>query len=202
MGYLEKDMAEGNREQLAQDIQFIHSAADKMKLLLDELLELSRIGRVESTPVEVSLLELLAETLDTLAGVISERKIEIHLPDTDMKLYGDRPRLGQIWQNLLENAIKYSTEDRTPRIELGFQQVNGETVFFVRDNGIGIEPQYHHRIFGIFNKLDPKSAGAGLGLCMIQRIVEKCDGRVWVESEGSGRGSCFYFTLPSALVQR
>ena len=116
-------------------------------------------------------------------------------------LFGDRPRLCRIWQNLIENAIKYSRDEVIPRIELGVQQVNGETVFFVRDNGIGIDPRYHSKIFGIFEKLDPKSPGAGLGLSMVQRIVEKCGGRIWVESEGIGKGSCFSFTLPHAVVQ-
>jgi signal transduction histidine kinase len=201
MGYLEKDMAGDNQEHLAQDIKFIHSAADKMKLLLDELLEMSRIGRVETPPVRVSLMEVVAEALDTLAGVISEQKVAVHLPDTDLMLFGDRPRLCQIWQNLIENAVKYSCDASILRIELGVRQENGETVFFVRDNGIGIAPEYHTKVFGIFEKLDPKSPGAGLGLSMVQRIVKKCAGRIWVESEGIGKGACFFFTLPQAVVQ-
>jgi len=107
----------------------------------------------------------------------------------------------QIWQNLIENAIKYSRDNSIACIELGVEQMNGETVFIVKDNGIGIEPRYHGRIFGIFDKLDPKSAGAGLGLSMVQRIVEKCGGRIWVESEGNGNGACFFFTLPQVMVQ-
>jgi signal transduction histidine kinase len=79
--------------------------------------------------------------------------------------------------------------------------VSGETVFFVKDNGIGIDPQYHGKIFGIFEKVNPKSPGVGLGLSMIQRIVEKCGGRIWVELEGCDTGSCFFFTLPHAVVQ-
>jgi signal transduction histidine kinase len=113
----------------------------------------------------------------------------------------DRPRFCRIWQNLIENAIKYSRDDITSRIELGVQELNGQSVFFVKDNGIGIAPEYCTKIFGIFEKLDPKSPGAGLGLSMIQRIVEKSGGRVWVESEGKDKGSCFFFTLPSVVVQ-
>jgi PAS domain S-box-containing protein len=201
MGYLEKDMAESNQEQLSQDIQFIHSAADKMKLLLDELVEMSRIGRVETLSVEVTFKEVTDEVLGALAGVISERRVGIQRSDTDLMLFGDRQRLCQIWQNLIENAIKYRRDGSMPRIELGIQQMSGDPVFFVKDNGIGIEPQYHDKIFGIFEKLNPKSPGAGLGLSMIKRIVEKCGGRVWVESEGNGKGSCFFFTLPNAVVQ-
>jgi PAS domain S-box-containing protein len=200
MGFLEKDMAEDNQANLVQDIRFIHGAADKMKLLLDELLEMSRIGRVETTPVMVPLREIVADALETLAGVITERKIDIQLPETELILLGDRHRLYQIWQNLIENGIKYSCDDVITRIEIGIRQTSEELVFFVKDNGIGINPKYHSRIFGIFDKLDPRSPGAGLGLSMVQRIVEKNGGRIWVESEGSGSGSCFCFTLPATEV--
>jgi PAS domain S-box-containing protein len=201
LGFLEDDMVGSNQERVTQDLQFLHSAADKMKMLLDELLELSRIDRIETESVKVSLSEVLTEVLDALAGVIAERKVDIRRPDTDLILFGDRPRLSQIWQNLIENAIKYSRDDSIPRIELGVQLMSGETVFFVKDNGIGIAPEYHAKIFGIFEKLDQKSPGAGMGLSMIQRIVEKCGGRIWVESNGDGIGSCFKFTQPGALYQ-
>jgi signal transduction histidine kinase len=78
--------------------------------------------------------------------------------------------------------------------------MNAETVFFVQDNGIGIDPRYLGKIFDIFEKLDPRSPGAGLGLSMVQRIVESYDGLIWVESDGAGTGCCFRFTLPGALV--
>jgi PAS domain S-box-containing protein len=199
MGYLVQDMTNGNQEHLAQDIDYIHSAADKMKLLLDELLEMSRIGRIETTPVRVLLQEVLQEPLNMLAGVINEQQVEIVLPESELLLYGDLQRLHRLWQNLIENAIKYSSAGTIPRIELGARQEDDETVFFVRDNGIGIDPRYLDKIFGIFEKLDPKSPGAGLGLPIIKRIVELYDGRVWVESEGVGKGACFYFTLPKAI---
>jgi PAS domain S-box-containing protein len=199
-GYLENDMADNNKDRVSQDLQFINSAADKMKLLLDELLEMSRIDRVETPLIRVSLIVVVVEVLDIMAGIISERKVDIQLPNTDLILFVDRTRLCQVWQNLIENAIKYSHNDSVPKIELGVESLNGETIFFVKDNGIGIDPQFHSKIFGIFDKLDPKSPGAGIGLSMVQRIVEKCGGRVWVESGGVGHGSCFRFTLPDAIT--
>ncbi|MBK5276201.1 MAG: DUF3365 domain-containing protein [Desulfuromonadales bacterium] len=201
LGFLENDLLGDNQKRVSQDFQFIHCAADKMKLLLDELLDLARSDHVETPAVRISFKDMLAEVLDTMAGVIKGSQVSIDLPETDLMLFGDRPRLCQIWQNLIENAIKYSREDRIPRIEIGVQQVNGEPVFFVKDNGIGIDPHYHGKVFKIFEKLDPKSPGAGMGLSMIRRIVEKCGGRIWVESEGNGKGSCFYFTLPLAVIQ-
>ncbi|MBL0224522.1 MAG: GHKL domain-containing protein [Geobacteraceae bacterium] len=199
LGYLESDMAGDDRERIAQDLQYIHSAADKMELMLDELLELASIGQVSTARGRVPLREILDEVLATLAGVIRERTIDIRRPDTELILYGDRARLYRIWQNLIENAIKYSSGDSPICIKLGLRQESGETVFFVQDNGIGIDPCDHDRIFGIFQKLNPKSPGVGLGLSMVRRIVEKYGGRIWVESDGTGTGSCFRFTLPGAL---
>jgi len=145
--------------------------------------------------------EILEQRLETLAGGIKERTVEIQLPTTDLMLFGDRLRLCQIWQNLIENSIKFCSKRSTPRIELGVEQVSGEPVFFVKDNGIGIANEYRARIFGLFEKLNPKSPGAGLGLSMVQRVVEKYDGRIWADSEGVDKGSRFCFTLPKALVQ-
>jgi len=198
LGFLENDLAAADQIKVTQDLQFIHNAADKMKLLLDELLELSRIDRVENKPERMSLCNLLDEVLGDMAGIISERKVSISLPETDITLYGDRQRMCQIWQNLIENSIKYCSEDSHPRVEIGVRQADGKTVFFVQDNGIGIAQQYHSKIFGVFEKLDPNSPGAGLGLSMVQRIIEKRGGRIWVESEGNDKGSCFCFTLPDA----
>jgi PAS domain S-box-containing protein len=198
LGYLENDISTRNQERVAQDLQYIHSAADKMKLLLDELLELCRIDRVESTPVTITLREIVAEVLDLLAGTIDDRCIDIRLPEADLALSGDRSRFCQVWQNLVENAIKYSQSNADVQIEIGVQQANGKTVFFVRDNGIGIAPQYRDKIFGLFEKLDASSSGAGIGLAMVRRIIEKYGGRIWVESDGENSGSCFFFTLPDA----
>jgi signal transduction histidine kinase len=161
---------------------------------------MSRIGRIDTPPVRATLHEVLQGPLNMLAGIISERQVEIVLPDSEVILFGDLQRLHQLWQNLIENAIKYSSDGTVPRIELGVRQEEGETVFFVRDNGIGIDSHYLDKIFGVFEKLDPKSPGAGLGLSMIKRIVGLYGGRVWAESEGAERGACFYFTLPGAMV--
>jgi signal transduction histidine kinase len=198
LGYLENDMAGDDRERVGQDLQFIHAAADNMELMLNELLELARIGQVSLARDRVSLREILDEVLGALAGDIRERAVDIHLPDTELILYGDRACLCRIWQNLIENAIKYSRDDSPASIELGLRQEGGETVFFVQDNGIGIDPRFHDKVFGIFEKLDPNSAGVGIGLSMVKRIVEKSGGRIRVESAGVGLGSTFRFTLPLA----
>ncbi len=116
-------------------------------------------------------------------------------------LFGDRPRLVEIWQNLVENAVKYMGEQPAPRLTIGLERQGEETVFFVCDNGMGIDPRYHDKIFGIFEKLDPKSEGTGIGLAIVKRIVELYQGKIWVESAGLGQGACFRFTLPGAVKE-
>jgi len=100
-------------------------------------------------------------------------------------------------QNLVDNAVRFMGDQSQPRVEIGARQEQDDAVFYVRDNGIGIEPQYHDKVFGLFEKLDPASEGTGVGLALVKRIIETHEGKIWVESEGAGRGSTFYFTFPA-----
>jgi len=109
---------------------------------------------------------------------------------------GDRPRLVEVLQNLIDNAAKFMGDQPEPCIEISTRKEEGQQVFFVKDNGIGINPSYHERIFGLFDKLDPHSEGTGVGLALAKRIVEVHGGRIWVESQGKDKGSMFCFTLP------
>jgi signal transduction histidine kinase len=110
------------------------------------------------------------------------------------EVWGDRVRLLQVMQNLLDNAVKFMGGQTSPSIEIGYRPEG--SVVFVKDNGSGIEPRYHDRIFGLFDKLDADSTGSGVGLALVRRIVELHGGRAWVESEGRERGATFCFTLP------
>jgi signal transduction histidine kinase len=105
----------------------------------------------------------------------------------------------EIWQNLVENAVKFIGDQPSPKIDIGIEHQNGEIVFFVRDNGIGIEPKYQTKLFNLFEKLNPKMEGTGMGLAIAKRIVELYQGKIWMESKGLGQGSTFFFTLPGAL---
>jgi PAS domain S-box-containing protein len=202
LGYLEQDLARSDVGRIAQDMDYMRAAADRMGQLLEELLGLSRVGRVARPPVRVGFRELAEEALRLTAGGITERGVTVHLDETIVMLVGDRARLMEIWQNLIENGVKYMGEQTVPRIEIGAERRGWELVFFVRDNGMGIEPCYQEKVFGLFEKLDPKSEGTGLGLALVKRIVELYRGHIWLESAGLGRGTCVWFTLPEAIEPR
>jgi signal transduction histidine kinase len=109
-----------------------------------------------------------------------------------------RARLTEIFMNLVDNAAKFMGDEPAPRVEIGVEQVGEELVLHVRDNGIGIDPELQPLLFGLFHKLDSGSEGTGIGLALVKRIVELYGGRIWMESEGRGKGTKFRFTLAKA----
>ena len=195
LGLLEADMAKGDAERIKKDVGHIHNAADKMNQLLDELLELSRVGEVIGIRKKVSLNDLINEVLKLDGGRIKKLGIEVKIAPDLPVMYVDRLRLVEVLQNFIDNAVKHMGRQSEPCIEIGARQVNGEDVYYVRDNGIGIEPRYHENVFGLFNKLDKASEGTGVGLAIVRRIIEVHGGRVWVESKGKEKGSTFCFTI-------
>jgi len=138
---------------------------------------------------------LVKDTLAQLAGSIATSQVEVLVQPDLPAVLGDHKRIAEVMQNLIENAIKYRGEQATLHIEIGTRQDGKENVFFISDNGVGIDPLYHERIFGLFNKLDANSEGTGVGLALVKRIIEVHGGRAWVESEGVGMGSRFCFTV-------
>lgn len=197
LGMLNKDLQENRREKIESDFARISSAADKMNDLLVDLLELSRIGRIINPPVEVDTARLLQDAIDSVDARIRSKHAEVNIAADLPALYGDRIRLREVFENLIDNAIKYTEEQVTPMIEIGVRRENSELIFFVKDNGIGIEEKYHSKIFGLFEKLDPAVEGTGIGLSLVKRIIETHGGNVWVESDGLGTGSTFCFTIPA-----
>lgn len=195
LSYLEKDARSGNFESFNKDINRIQHAVQKMQELLKDLLELSRIGRIINEPVKTSFGEIVKDALAVVEGQVAEKHVTIEFIDSGQKILGDHVRLVEAMQNLMDNAIKFMGTQPSPRINIGtITDANGQPIFFVKDNGIGIETQYRERIFGLFNKLDANSFGSGIGLTIVKRIIEVHGGKIWMEST-PGKGSTFYFTL-------
>ena len=215
LGFLERDAEAGDLSRMRHDIQRIQTATDRMRRFLDDLLELSRAGRLLNPPESVPLDQAAREAISLVAGGIAERGVDMEIGRDLPVVTGDRLQLVEVFQNLIENAVSYMGDQRAPRIEIGAEvrrvdaatldaaaldavALDGvfETVVFVRDNGIGVDPRYHKKIFELFQRLDADTEGTGIGLALVERIVKLHGGRVWVESAGSGQGSTFCFTVP------
>lgn len=195
-GLADTDLAAGKHDEARQHIGRVVAAAERMHGLLDDLLDLSRIGRVVNSPEEVDVGQLAREAVESIRGELERKGIAVDIAPDLPVVHADRQRLGEVLQNLVENAAKFSDGD-DPRIEIGTR--NGgddEHLFFVRDNGRGLEARFLERVFDIFVKLDPSVEGTGVGLALVLRIVEAHGGRVWAESEGRGLGTTFVVALP------
>jgi len=196
LGLLEADAKSGNTEKFKGDLQRINEATGRMQRLLNELLELSRIGRITNPASNTPFAKIVEDALTLTRGRLMAGSIQVDVEKDLPIVSGDRPRLVEVLQNLIDNAAKFMGDQPAPRIEIGTRKEGGQQVFFVKDNGIGINPSYHERIFGLFDKLDPRSEGTGVGLALTKRIIEVHGGRIWLESQGKDKGSMFCFTLP------
>jgi signal transduction histidine kinase len=196
IGLLEEDARSGNTVKFNKDLERIKDAKDKMYRLLNELLELSRIGRIMNAPTDIPFGQIVDEAIALTRGRLLHGHVEVAKTRDLPIVHGDRQRLVEVMQNLIDNGAKFIGDQADPHIEIGVRKENGEAVFFVKDNGIGIDQSFHEKIFGLFDKLDAKSDGTGIGLALVKRIIEVHGGHIWVESEGKGKGSTFCFTLP------
>jgi signal transduction histidine kinase len=196
LGMLTKDMEDNRPDYIQSDIRRIAGAADKMDALLKDLLELSRIGRIVNPPAEVDTVKLTHEALEMLNARIRSKNAQVIVSPNLPSIYCDQIRLREVLENLIDNAIKCMGEQPEPQIEIGVRNEDKEAVIFVKDNGIGIDSRYHERVFRLFEKLNPTSEGTGIGLALVKRIVEVHGGKIWVESDGLGKGSTFCFTIP------
>jgi len=194
LGFLEADIQKGEIQRTGNTIHRIREAAKKMQRLLDEILELSRIGRLINPPVEAPFADLVNEALELAHGQLTEKQVEVQVEAELPIVKVDRIRMVEVLQNLIVNATKFTQQKEKPILEIGMQVINDQRAFFVKDNGIGIAPEYHQKVFGLFDKLDAKSEGTGIGLALVKRIIEVHGGTIWVESE-LGKGATFFFTL-------
>jgi signal transduction histidine kinase len=203
LGLLAKDLEDGRHDRVAGDLERIKGAADSMERLLDELLKLSRIGRVANPPERVPLAFVVRDAVLMLRSQLDERGIRLEVDEPLPEVYGDRVRLVEVVQNLVENAAKFHCAGSDRWVRVGVRPGSGGEgpVCFVADNGVGIEPRHHERVFGLFEKLDAKAEGTGIGLALVRRVVEVHGGRVWIESEGNGRGTTVCFTLPAPKAE-
>jgi signal transduction histidine kinase len=198
MGALREDFGNLIPEDCERYLNYIGDATRKMELLINDLLELSRIGRLTVKKSEFPLADLMEEVIAGLQPQIEGKGVQVTVSQGLPLVYGEKKRLVQVMENLLSNAIKYiGKENPSPRIEVGVREQDDQKVIFVKDNGIGIEKIYFEKIFQVFQRLPSAKKieeGTGIGLAIVKRIIEYHGGRVWLESE-PGKGTTFFFTL-------
>ncbi len=176
-------------------IAYSVDGATRMQKLISDLLAYSRVGTQGEEFVTTDSQAILERTLANLQAAMDDSGVKV-THDPMPTITADASQLGQLFQNLIGNALKYRS-DRPPEVHIGAEQRDGRWLFSVRDNGIGIPPEHADRIFVIFQRLHSKGEypGTGIGLAICNKIVERHGGRIWVESE-PGKGASFYFTLP------
>lgn len=200
LGLLIDDIQQNQNSSVQEDIREISRAADHMYELLNNLLQLSRAGRLTNSKQTVSIADTTRQVVALLHGFIQQKNIFIEIQDDMPLVLGDRIRLQELLQNLVHNACKFTNDSKTPKVVVGYDPSRSTKMrhtFFVADNGIGIPKIYQEKIFGLFEKLDIRAEGTGIGLAIVRRIIEGHGGRVWVESAGEGHGATFFFSLPS-----
>jgi len=177
-------------------VNTIAASARRMSRLIDDLLEFSRMGRAEFGKARVPLDSLVAEVVRDMEGEAEGRRIDWRVAPLPW-VEGDPAMLRQVFINLISNALKYTRPRPEAQIEIGARVENGETVVFVRDNGVGFSMEYVHKLFGVFQRLHRQEEfeGTGIGLANVRRIIHRHGGRTWAEAEVD-RGASFYFSLP------
>ena len=196
IGLLQQAIDANDVDRIKSDLMQITRAANSMAGLLDGLLELSRIGHIINPPEVGSLGYLVRNAVDIVREKMVARGIELEIEDELPQYWGDSLRLLEVFQNLLENAIKFMGDQSAPRIRISAVQNDNELICKVEDNGIGIDPRYHDRIFNLFERLNPEIEGTGIGMSLVHRIIKAHGGTISVESDGEQQGCTIVFSLP------
>ncbi|MDB5281312.1 MAG: sensor hybrid histidine kinase [Bacteroidota bacterium] len=191
-----KDLGPKLNDEGTHNLRVIVQNAKHMGQLIDDLLNLSRLGRTQLTVKQVDMKSLVDDVIAALKIIDhknAKAQISIELLNPAVC---DLSLIRQVWINLISNALKYSRNKEEPVIHIGCDTVNGKTVYYIKDNGVGFDMQYSHKLFGVFQRLHKISEfeGTGVGLALVNRIVTKHNGRVWADAK-MDEGATFYFTL-------
>ncbi len=202
LGLIQSTLPRITDPELTTAFGYARHATRQMNNLLESLLLMFRIDATDTDTEATVFGVLVQDAVDQLNRENRLKGINVAIPAGGPELCGDRHKLVQIWLQLIDNAAKYMGDQKHPAMDIGIEQTEQEVFFYVRDNGMGIEQPYQGKIFGLFDQLDKTAAGTGLGLTLVQRIVDYYGGTIRVESEGLDKGSCFYFTLPDVLINK
>lgn len=192
--FLREDLDIEMPERANQDLEYIEQAGRRLHDMVDGMHALSHVGRQDLSRTDFELADCIADALENLRARLDETGARIGSPPS-CRVDADRRMLVTVYQNLVSNALKYS--EGTPSIEFTVEEIDGKSVFGVRDRGVGVEPEYRQRIMQPFTRLHTadKGGGSGIGLSICRRVIERHGGTIWVEDNDEGTGSHFRFTL-------
>ena len=200
--FLAEDYSDKLDEEGQRYISVVRENAVRMRDLIEDLLRLSRIGRVQHDHTTISAEVLVEDVCRDLAFALEEKKVDLRVQPDLPVISCDEVHMKQVFKNLISNAVKFNDKPQ-PVVEVACRDDNGNYTFSIRDNGIGIDQQYHDKIFKIFQRLnrreDYKDTGVGLTIC--KKVVEAHGGTIWVEGSNPGEGTTFSFTIPKQAVQ-
>lgn len=187
-------------EEAQRLLTVIRQNAQHMSQLIDDLLNFARVGRQNLARQSVDVLDLINSVVEEMQQQESQKKPEIVITAPLPAALGDNALLRQVFRNLLSNAFKFTRHHEKPRVEIGCRKEGSETVYYIRDNGVGFDMQYADKLFGVFQRLHSlkEFEGTGVGLAIVQRIIHRHGGRIWAEGKLGG-GAVFYFTLSAPV---
>jgi signal transduction histidine kinase len=192
---LEEEYASKLDDEGRRLIETITRNANRMGRLIDDMLNLSRLGRIEASLAQISMYDVVTKIVTELVELEQERQIDIQIQDL-LPAQADLDMIRQVWVNLISNALKYSSKKARSEIQIGSNQVDDEVCYYIKDNGTGFDQRYAHKLFGVFQRLHKQHEfdGTGVGLAICKRIIERHGGRIWATGE-PGQGATFYFSL-------
>ncbi|MFO7811292.1 MAG: PAS domain S-box protein, partial [Candidatus Delongbacteria bacterium] len=175
----------------------ITTSARKMERLINDLLKFSHTGRQEMTRNDVDMDLTVQKVISEYSDCRDHRCVETEIAQLPV-VKADKNLMSIVWENLIDNACKYTRKKDVARISIGYKREGLEHIFRIKDNGVGFDPEFSHKLFGVFQRLhlDKDFPGTGIGLANVRRIVSRHGGRTWADSEGEGKGATFYFSLP------
>jgi PAS domain S-box-containing protein len=195
--FIREDLPADTDASILDSLTRLERANRRMAQLIDDLLRLSRIGQIELQREKVDLKALVQEVWTDLEGMEKPANLAIQIEQSLPILELDSFRMRQLFENLLTNSLKYGVSHSQPIIRVGAREEDSEWLIFVKDNGNGIAPEHHQRIFGLFERLETQKEGTGVGLAIVSRVATLHGGKVWVESS-PGSGATFYISIPKS----
>ena len=196
IGMIEELAATGKYREAVEKVPRLANANKRMSQLITDLLNLSRVGRVDLDIAPVDLNSIARTVSEIFAPVLHEKGISLKIQKDLPQIRANESRTMQVFENLLSNAIKYGENPNGPTIDIGYQEDSGRHKIFFKDNGPGIRQEHHALVFGLFQRLRQDNDGTGIGLSIVQKVMKFHSGRVWIESVGGGSGCTFWLEFP------